>query len=243
MTTGTTTSLMNWLSPSAMHSLGWALLHFLWQGTALAALAAAAMALCRRASTRYIIGVGALALMLLAPLATFFFYSQPSSGVADAAKPLPLAAPASPIAWVGAAASSSARRSSLIPSLISPSLDALPWLVEAWLLGVAFFSLRSAGGYLLLERERRKQSAVVSPRVLEICYTLQDQLGLNRAIDYCECAWLQAPAVIGWFRPVVFLPVTAADGLSEDQLQAVIAHELAHIQRLRSVCERFPGLR
>ena len=42
--------LMNWVSPSAMQSLGWALLHFLWQGTALAALAAAAMALCRRAS-------------------------------------------------------------------------------------------------------------------------------------------------------------------------------------------------
>ena len=226
MTTGTATSLMNWLSPSAMHSLGWALLHFLWQGTALAALAAAAMALCRRASTRYIIGVGALALMLLAPLATFVFYSQPNSGVADAAKPLPLAAPASPMAWVGAAASSSARRSPM-----SPSLDALPWLVEAWLLGVAFFSLRSAGGYLLLERERRKQSAVVSARVLEICYTLQDRLGLNRAISYCECAWLQAPAVIGWFRPVVFLPVTALTGLSEDQLQAVIAHELAHIQR------------
>src|ERR1039458_6952635 len=50
--------------------------HFLWQGTALAALAAAAMALCRRASARYLLGVGALGLMLLAPLATFFFYSQ-----------------------------------------------------------------------------------------------------------------------------------------------------------------------
>ena len=51
------TSLMNWLSPSAMQSLGWALLHFLWQGTALAALAAGAMALCRRTSARYIVGV------------------------------------------------------------------------------------------------------------------------------------------------------------------------------------------
>jgi beta-lactamase regulating signal transducer with metallopeptidase domain len=225
MTSGTTSSLMNLLSLSAMHSLGWALLHFLWQGTALAALAAAAMALCRRSPARYIVGVGALALMLLAPLATFL-YSQPRSGVADAAKPLRLAAPGSPTAWGLAAASGSARRSS-----IAPSLDALPWLVEAWLLGVAFFSLRSAGGYLLLERERRRQSAVVSARVLEICYTLQDQLGLDRMIAYCECAWLEAPAVIGWFRPVVFLPVTALTGLSEEQLQAVIAHELAHIQR------------
>ena len=81
MTTGMTTTLMNWVSPSAMQSLGWALLHFLWQGTALAALAAAAMAVCRRASTRYLVGVGALALMLFAPVATFFFYSQQHSGV------------------------------------------------------------------------------------------------------------------------------------------------------------------
>src|ERR1035437_1804037 len=98
MTAEMTSSLMNWLSPTAMQSMGWALLHFLWQGTALAALAAAAMALCRRASTRYLLGVGALVLMLLAPLATFFFYSEQHSGVADTAKSSPLAAAAWPIA-------------------------------------------------------------------------------------------------------------------------------------------------
>ncbi|MGZ4815811.1 MAG: M56 family metallopeptidase, partial [Terriglobales bacterium] len=230
MTTGMTTTLMNWVSPSAMQSLGWALLHFLWQGTALAALAAAGMAVCRRASTRYLVGVGALALMLLAPLATCFFYSQQHSGVADAAKSSsPLAAAVQSFARGGIAASGSAQH--LIESSSVSSRNALPWLVEAWLLGVAFFSLRSAGGFLLLERERRKRSTVVSPQILEICYNLQDQLGLDRAIEYCECAWLQAPAVIGWFRPIVFLPVSALTGLSEDQLQAVIAHELAHIQR------------
>src|SRR5450631_826722 len=225
MTTDMTTTLVKWLSPNAMQSLGWALLHFLWQGTAVAALAAAAMALCRRASSRYLLGVSALVLMLLAPLATFLFYSQQHSSVADTAKSSALVL-TSAQAKDQVVASGVAQRSS-----VAPSLDALPWLVEAWLLGVAFFSLRSAGGFLLLERERRRQSSVVSPRVLEICYALQDQLGLDRAIAYCECKWLQAPAVIGWFRPVVFLPVTALTGLSEEQLQVVIAHELAHIQR------------
>jgi bla regulator protein blaR1 len=235
MTATMTSTLTNWLSPTGMESLGWALLHFLWQGTAVAALAAAAMALCRRASTRYLVAVGALVLMLLTPLATFF-YAQQQSGVADTAKSSPLAAAAWSTARGRDAASgaiqrSSSERSFVERSAIAPSLDALPWLVEAWLLGVAIFSLRSAGGFLLLERERRRQSAVVSPRVLEICYTLQNRIGLNRAIAYCECAWLQAPAVIGWFRPVVFLPVTALTGLSEEQLEVVIAHELAHIQR------------
>ncbi len=96
---------------------------------------------------------------------------------------------------------------------------------------MAFFSLRSAGGFVLLERERRRRSSAVEDRILETCYALQDRLGLSRAIQYCECAWLQAPAVIGWFRPIVFLPMSALTGLSEAQLQSVIAHELAHIQR------------
>jgi beta-lactamase regulating signal transducer with metallopeptidase domain len=215
-----------------MQSLGWALLHFLWQGTALAALAAAAMALCRRASARYLLAVGALVLMLLAPLATFF-YSQQRSSVADTARSSPLAAAAARGRTAASGSVQSSYQSSYLGRLsIAPSLDALPWLVEAWLLGVAFFSLRSAGGFFLLERERRRQSAIVSPRVLEICYTLQDHLGLNCAIEFCECKWLQAPAVVGWFRPVVFLPITALTGLSEEQLEVVIAHELAHIQRL-----------
>ncbi len=67
--------------------------------------------------------------------------------------------------------------------------------------------------------------------MLEICYTLQDHLGLDSRDRILRMPWLQAPAVIGWFRPVVFLPVTALTGLSEEQLESVIAHELAHIQR------------
>src|SRR5271163_1839764 len=66
-------ALTHWLSPSTMHALGWTLLHFLWQGTALAALAAVLMALGQRASTRYALGVGTLALMLAAPVVTFFW--------------------------------------------------------------------------------------------------------------------------------------------------------------------------
>lgn len=218
------TALTNWLSPSVMHSLGWALLHFLWQGTAVAALAAVLMTLCRRASTRYAMAVWALVIMLAAPVATFFFIAR--SGATAPAITSPVAKTQHTVA------SNVVMRASAGISRISPSLDVLPWLVETWLLGVAFFSLRSAGGFLFLERERRKQSAAPTARVLAICQTLQRRLGLDRTIRYCKCQWLQAPAVMGWFRPIVLLPVTALSGLSEEQLQSIIAHELAHIQRL-----------
>src|SRR6516165_8359117 len=75
-----------------MQSLGWALVHFLWQGAALAALAGSAMALFRRPAARYRIGVGALALMLLAPIATFLFYSEQGASSSESVNSvLPLA--------------------------------------------------------------------------------------------------------------------------------------------------------
>lgn len=222
--TATTSSLMNSVAPGTTRALAWALVHFLWQGSALAALAAAAMALVRRASVRYLVGVAALVFMLAAPMATFFYYSQPRAE--QTAIRAATTRPAEGLRAKGASAASLAVSS----SPVAPS-GALPWLVEAWLVGVAFFSLRTAGGFLLIERQRRREATALSPKVLAICRELQHRLGLTRAIAYCECVRLQAPSVIGWFRPVVFLPLTAVTGLSEEQLRSVIAHELAHIRR------------
>jgi beta-lactamase regulating signal transducer with metallopeptidase domain len=219
------TDLTSWLSPAVMHSLGWALLHFLWQGTAIAAIAAAAMSLSRVASIRYAIGVGALSLMLAVPVATFFFLGQSASTNHD----LPaFIAQMQPANRVRAAVVSAP----VMPSPTIPSPDRSAWLVEAWLLGVAFFGLRSAGAFLLIERQQRRESVSVGDGLLELCLALQQRLDVDRVIRFCECTWLQAPAVIGWFRPVVLLPITALTGLSESQLESVIAHELAHIKRL-----------
>ena len=232
-------------APSVMYPVGWALVHFLWQGTALAALAAGAMAVCRRTAVRYLVGLGALALMLAAPVATVFFYSQQYSVEAGKMKPaavvsasaLPAKLELFPEEMSGASGNRISTNSTSADSAWRQT--AFPWLVEAWLVGVAFFSLRSAGGFVVLERERRKRSRSVSTRVLQVCRALEHRLGLDRAIAYCECQWLETPAVIGWFRPVVFLPVTVLTGLSEEQLEAIIAHELAHIRRLDAFVNAF----
>src|SRR5207245_2728912 len=105
------------------------------------------------------------------------------------------------------------------------------WLVEAWFLGVLLLSLRTAGGLMLIERMRRKEIKAVGAELYLRCLVLQRRMGLDRVIRYCECHRLDAPAVLGWFRPVVLLPVRALTGLTEEQIEAVIAHELAHIRR------------
>ena len=65
------TSLANWTSPELLRTLGWTLLHFVWQGAALAAVFAVAMTLCRSASARYAVAAGTLVLMMASPVVTF----------------------------------------------------------------------------------------------------------------------------------------------------------------------------
>jgi beta-lactamase regulating signal transducer with metallopeptidase domain len=215
-----------WLSPEVMRLAGLALLHFLWQGAALAALAYVAMSMFRSAAARYCIGVAVLALMVAAPPLTYLALQRAQL---DATSASALAA-----APAASAQAVSATRPNNTPRPASPNLPAnsLTWLVEAWFAGVLLCSLRTAGGFLWIEHLRRKNRATVSEAILASCRDLQQRLGLGRMIRFCECVHLQAPAVIGWLRPVVLLPVTALTGLSEAQLRAVIAHELAHIKRL-----------
>ena len=227
------THLAPWLSPDTMRLLALALLHFLWQGTALAALAYVVTALCRSASTRYAAGVGTMVLMLAAPISTFLIFraqQQAASPTISVGAVLAASTPAS------AAIHSPANRTSL-PRDNAPGY--FLWLVEVWFAGVVLLGVRSAGGFLLVEQLRRKESMPVSEELAKICMSLQRRLGVTRAVRYCESLHLDAPAVAGWIRPVVLLPMSALSGLSKAQLEAVIAHELAHIRRLDAFVNLF----
>jgi len=222
------------LSPIMVQSLGWALLHFVWQGAALAAALSVLMACCRRASTRYALAVGAMILLVAAPVITFLVLlprAHPSVGWTGA--PSAAATFIRAEATVGTASEAQAVLQS------QPRPDRLIWLVELWFVGVGLFSLRATGGFFLIERLRRRGIRPVSSELHEMCRMLQRRLGIERAVQFCETRRVAAPAVIGLFRPVVLLPVTALTGLSEAQLEAIIAHELAHIRRFDSFVNLF----
>jgi beta-lactamase regulating signal transducer with metallopeptidase domain len=220
-------NLASWISPDVLRTLGWTLLHFLWQGAGLAALFAVACAVCRSASARYALAVGALVLMLVSPVVTFvWLHGQANPAVTTGAE--------GAMTWAETptqhATALSGSRAPVARARSEQPMGML-WLVEAWFLGVLLLSLRTAGGLFLIERMRRKEIRPVAAELYAKCIALQRRMGLDRVIRYCECHRLDAPAVLGWFRPVVLLPVRALTGLNEEQIEAVIAHELAHIRR------------
>jgi beta-lactamase regulating signal transducer with metallopeptidase domain len=209
-----------------MRTLAWSLLHFLWQGAAIAAVAAAFMYVFRKPATRYLVGIAALALMLVSFGITFTLISG-SSGIATEVS----------AAGAPAAASLSTLGANANPNLLLGEQAAVSsdggflWIARGWLAGVFVFALRIAFGLLVIEHLRRR-NLIALPEALVVRFrVLQHRLGIRRVIRYAECHSLSVPAVIGFFRPIVLLPMRALTGLSIEQLEAVIAHELGHIKR------------
>ena len=218
------------INPETIRVLGWCLLHFVWQGAVLALLLSVVLMRLRSPSARYGSAVCALALMMLAPVLTFAVLRQPADGL-----------PASSLSSVSEVRSGFESAQSLATSvssrLLAPyvapvnSSDWLSYAVLAWFAGVYIFTLRTLGAWMLLTRLRRQHAEPIAENLLETCLALQERLGVTRAVRYVCSKAVDSPAVMGWLRPVVALPLSVLAGLTPWQVEAIIAHELAHIKR------------
>jgi beta-lactamase regulating signal transducer with metallopeptidase domain/peptidoglycan/xylan/chitin deacetylase (PgdA/CDA1 family) len=236
------------MESALFEALGWALVHFIWQGALVAALYACLDALAARASAgaRYTLALSALGLMLLLPVFTawasldstrgLFSHASSSSGadVAGHSRERVLAGAegdASAGAASGSEAAEAESRASGVRFWAGERLSAfVPWLVFAWLAGVALLASRAVGGWLLLRRLRRSAEPVAA-RFEELAARVAGRLRVSRPVRLCRSALVEAPAVVGHLRPLILVPASAFAGLTPAQLEAVIAHELAHVAR------------
>lgn len=219
------------------------LLHFVWQGLLIGAMAWIAMKIARSASTRYLIGVGAMVLMAAAPVVTSRVLREtvtPTATVTFAPVALAPTAPVSlapevavkettPVMTTVSASPIAAALATLRAIHVSPTLAS--WLLSSWLLGVGLLSVRLTLGWWTAHRLTRV--SVCQPRleILSNAERLMGALGITGAVTVLESALVQVPTAMGWLKPVVLLPTQAMTGLSIDQIDALVAHELAHIKR------------
>ena len=242
---------------TAISIIGWALVHFLWQGTLVAAgLALALGAAGRRSSDlRHALSIVALMVMAALPIGTgvklWGRAAQPpalSEGLLPAGDQAAVAVLAGAAAGAGAVdrpvppAPGVSSEQPGAPSTVSRMNDAgvtvqrwlhgaLPWLVSVWLAGVVLLSLRLLGGWAWARRLTRVGMRAPSQALQATLERLRAAMRVSREVRLLESVLIQVPAVVGWLRPVLLVPVSAATGLTPQQLEVLLAHELAHIRR------------
>ncbi|MEZ5303594.1 MAG: M56 family metallopeptidase, partial [Verrucomicrobiales bacterium] len=108
---------------------------------------------------------------------------------------------------------------------------ALPWVVGVWALGVALLSARLLSGWLCLRRWRASGKEIADPVWRARFAALGERMRLSRPVRLLASASAAVPMVAGWIKPVVLVPAGLFTGLDAAQLEAILAHELAHIRR------------
>jgi beta-lactamase regulating signal transducer with metallopeptidase domain len=212
--------------------LGWSLVHFVWQGAAAALLLVVFNRLFREAAPalRYVAASATLALMLALPVATFAILKG---------------AAASPVRPTVVASRASSADGHAVPA--SDRTDAwtrgwertrrgidpfLPAGVALWTAGVVLLSLRSLGGWWLVRRLRRSGLAAPDAALAAALARLSRALQVSAPVRLWRSALVQVPTVVGVLRPVILVPASALVGLSPEQIELILAHELAHVRRL-----------
>jgi beta-lactamase regulating signal transducer with metallopeptidase domain len=219
------------LTHDSLVHLVYALLHTLWQG----AILAGGLYFClrrtaaTRANLRYGISLGAMLLIVMSCALTWAILDYE-----------PKVEPSTETGKTLSISTDSAVASSPAITVHDYSTTATPpppvtlwttWAVGIWLLGAALTLLRTM---LLLYGARRSYRRCVSlcdGPVSASTEQLRHALGIMRKVRVVVGEHIQGPAVHGLFWPVILLPASLATGMPGTQLQAILAHELAHIRR------------
>ncbi|MEO8478987.1 MAG: M56 family metallopeptidase [Gemmatimonadota bacterium] len=211
-----------------LRALGWGLFHFLWQGMLLWLIAAVVLRLLASGSARSRHAVAMLA-MSAAPLllirATYAAWSPMRLGF-DPSIPTALVAQFRAVTE-GTTAIASGR---LAISLAW--LDArTAWITLAWLLGSIAFGTRLATGWRMARREVQRHTVPATALMDRLLASATLRLGRRRRVRMLAVRRGASPGVAGWWRPVILVPLAIPLAMPPLQLEQLIAHELAHIQR------------
>jgi TonB family protein len=201
-------------------ALSAALLHFVWQGLLVGLLLWIALFLMRRgpANARYAASCAALLVLVLLPVVTACVLYQPVTA--------PVAAKVRPARSLAVRAEQSG--SVPLPAAWLTAMQS--WALPLWSLGVLAFSLRLVLGSKQVAMLRR-HGAPADSGLAEIVAGVARRMGLTRPVRVLISTLADGPSVVGWIRPVILLPSATILGLTPQQLEAVLAHEIAHIQR------------
>jgi bla regulator protein blaR1 len=201
------------------------LAHSLWQGIVLAILAAMIILLTKKspAAIRYGLLVGALALFTLGFFATLIIElnNQNAADWANAADR------ANPVAIPG----TTPAITRLLDTCLTYTQDHAPMIVNGWLLIIAIRSLWLLFGFSSLERMKRTRVRSPGAGWQALLTRLAGNLGITRVVSLLESGLVKVPMTAGYLKPVILIPAGLLTGLSQNEIEMILLHELAHILR------------
>ena len=106
-----------------------------------------------------------------------------------------------------------------------------PILFIGWCLGVVVSLVRLLCNWGRLSRLKKYSRRPEDPHVALIFESILQKMGVTKVVRLRISDYTFQPLLVGWLKPMILLPSSIATGLSPDQLEAILIHELVHVRR------------
>lgn len=111
-----------------------------------------------------------------------------------------------------------------------------------WIAGLIIFSFRFAGGVIYVQKLRRSGISRLPDFWNQKIKSLSVRAKINRPVTIMESVLVNVPVAVGYLKPLILLPVGLLAGIPQNQVEAIIAHELAHIKRYDFLINLFQSM-
>ena len=207
------------------------LLHSLWQGVLLAVLAALIVSVTTRANAklRYNLFVGCLVLFIAGVGTTFCLALNnfiPSSSV----NMMSFGSPVFGDTLMQPDAAEIAGPA-ILGKLITYLNNYSSSIVLILFLIICAKSIRFLVDIRTLMQIRTSQVYDSGTRLSEKVQHLALQYGIKQKVEILHSGIIKVPMVLGHFKPLILLPLGLINGLSMQEVDAILSHEMAHIKR------------
>lgn len=215
------------ISDTLLKAISWTLVHTVWQGFILAFLAGIVILTTKKATsaTRYNL-LSTLFLIFIAVVGLTFnheYLNENEEHITALNFSMDNLA-----VWSIENGKVSNNLSTLVVNFLNANASTI---VLIWFIIFCFkcFNITSNLSHIYKIRNYRNQP--VSDYWKERLEVLSQSIHLNKHIVLLESQLVKVPSVTGFFKPIILLPIGMISQLPQDQVEAILLHELAHIKR------------
>lgn len=220
---------MNDISYRFVQAFSWMLVHSVWQAMCIALLSCIVLLVCKnkKAATKYTILLISFSIFIVSSLFTFYYQwnvqaTLPLNSISDTIEQL------NPQTAISSVNIEAAGFLYSFNHFLSANASVI---VLIWFLIFLYQLTRTIIGLSYMQQVRYKQVSSPSADWIEKFTKMANGLHLTKKIQFLASAYIKTPVTIGYFKPVVLLPMGILTSLPPAQLEAILLHELAHIRR------------
>ena len=216
------------ISDTVLKAISWTLIHSIWQGFILAFLAALVILKTQKVSSSLRYNLLSTLFLSFIFCVGFTFNYEFQNENDEHVKSLNFSINHLETIWIAGNSTVSNQFSILIIDFLNANSNVI---VTIWFIIFCIKSFGITSNLSQIYRIRNYRNQPASDYWKKKLAQLAKKINLNKSLILLESQLVKVPSVTGFFKPIILLPIGLLSQLPQDQIEAILLHELAHIKR------------